>query len=161
VPLKDQPTFNSNAIEQHLHTIVNISDQFLVWNDDCFACSYIHPSDLFTLNRGVKFFARKDIWGDGQDWAKIRQKPTPYLMRAALYHTFGLLEDRFGSIALQRQRPYILQHAPYSYHRKAFSLMQTEWTRAFDITSQNRFRSSNDVLTPVSLKIKISSSNYN
>ena len=41
------PTFNSNAIELCVHNIPNLSEQFVLFNDDMFLIKPVKPSDFF------------------------------------------------------------------------------------------------------------------
>lgn len=44
----DLPTFNSHAIECHLHCIPGLSEHFIYANDDCFMGNFVDPTDFFT-----------------------------------------------------------------------------------------------------------------
>ena len=46
----NQPVFNSNAIEPNIHKINDLSEQFVLFNDDCFLTSPIKPDRFFKNN---------------------------------------------------------------------------------------------------------------
>jgi UDP-N-acetylglucosamine-lysosomal-enzyme len=49
------PTFNSLAIESHLHLIPGLSERFLYFNDDIILGMDIWPSDFYTHSSGYRF----------------------------------------------------------------------------------------------------------
>lgn len=55
------PTFSSPAIESHLHSIPNLSEYFIYFNDDVFLGNYIYPDDFYTKSRGYKIYQSWDL----------------------------------------------------------------------------------------------------
>ena len=49
------PTFNSQAIEVHLHRIPGLSERFLYFNDDMFVGRAMEPTDFFTRSGAPKY----------------------------------------------------------------------------------------------------------
>ncbi len=47
IPNEYLPTFNSNAIELNFHRIPNLSENFILFNDDTFLISPVNESDFF------------------------------------------------------------------------------------------------------------------
>ena len=47
IPNKYLPTFNSNVIEMNLHRIKDLSEQFILFNDDLFILNKLEPSYFF------------------------------------------------------------------------------------------------------------------
>ncbi|WP_197026396.1 stealth family protein [Oribacterium sp. P6A1] len=47
IPKDILPTFNSNVIEMHLHNIKELSEHFVLFNDDIFIIKPTHPKDFF------------------------------------------------------------------------------------------------------------------
>ena len=56
LPPEDVPTFNSNLIEAYFHLIPNLTERFIVLNDDYLMAKRIHPEAFFTKDGGVKMF---------------------------------------------------------------------------------------------------------
>lgn len=52
----DLPTFNSHAIETHLHQIPDLAEHFIYANDDMFMGNYVSPSDFFSPQGHFKVF---------------------------------------------------------------------------------------------------------
>lgn len=50
IPHKYLPTFNSNVIEMNLHRIENLSENFVLFNDDLFILNALKPTDFFDNN---------------------------------------------------------------------------------------------------------------
>ena len=50
------PTFNSHAIECHIHQIPGLSNHFIYANDDTFMGNYVYPLDFFTADGKFKVF---------------------------------------------------------------------------------------------------------
>lgn len=50
IPHKYLPTFNSNVIEMNLHRIENLSENFVLFNDDLFILKKLNPIDFFENN---------------------------------------------------------------------------------------------------------------
>jgi hypothetical protein len=53
MPTKHLPTFNSQAIESHLHRIPGLADRFIYANDDFYVGTQLDPSYFFTANTGA------------------------------------------------------------------------------------------------------------
>lgn len=47
IPAEYLPTFNSNVIELNLHRIPELSEQFVLFNDDTFLTDYVKTTDFF------------------------------------------------------------------------------------------------------------------
>lgn len=50
IPKEYLPTFNSNVIELNLHRLQELSENFVLFNDDMFLIKPVHPSDFYKDN---------------------------------------------------------------------------------------------------------------
>ena len=50
IPHENLPTFNSNVIEIYLHKIPELSEHFVLFNDDMFLTNYVGKDDFFKNN---------------------------------------------------------------------------------------------------------------
>lgn len=50
IPKEYLPTFNSNVIEMNLHRIEDLSENFVLFNDDLFILNKLKSTDFFTYN---------------------------------------------------------------------------------------------------------------
>ncbi|MDE6872038.1 MAG: hypothetical protein K2O58_09045 [Bacteroidales bacterium] len=58
IPQEYLPTFNSNAIEMHLHRIPGLDEEFLYFNDDMFPVAPCRETDFFRDGKSVIYFSR-------------------------------------------------------------------------------------------------------
>ena len=56
IPKKYLPTFNSNAIELNLDKIGELSEKFVLFNDDMFLCKKVNKNDFFKNNLPCECF---------------------------------------------------------------------------------------------------------
>ena len=61
------PTFNSNAIEINFHRIKDLSEKFIILNDDFFFINPTQPSDFFREGRPVDIFVEYPIGCGGNN----------------------------------------------------------------------------------------------
>jgi hypothetical protein len=93
------PTFNSQAIEVHLHRIPGLVEQFLYLNDDMFFGSPCHPTDFFTSSGLPKY----DICGGFLPTGKIRRSMSKHAM--AWVNNNKLLDRIFPTRKTRRRYP--------------------------------------------------------
>ena len=56
IPEEYLPTFNTNTIENNFHRIKDLSEQFIVFNDDCFFLQQVEPQDFFLKGQPQAMF---------------------------------------------------------------------------------------------------------
>jgi len=93
------PTFNSQAIEVHLHRIPGLSEHFIYLNDDMFFGSPCHPSDFFTSSGLPKY----DLCGGFLPTGKIRRSMSKHAM--AWVNNGKLLDALFPKRPRRRRYP--------------------------------------------------------
>lgn len=158
IPEKYLPTFNSNVIELNLHRIPELSDSFVLFNDDLFLNAPTQPDDFFheglprefgiysfcipwlefssiefnnvkTIN---KYFPnRRDMW---KNWTK--------------YFTFkyGLTQFRtFLTFPWPHITGYYNAHLTSSILKKNIFTLWEKEPELFDKVSQHRFRETTDI----------------
>jgi len=131
----DLPTFNSHAIELHLHRIPGLSEHYLYFNDDVFLGNRVEPDDFLDSLTGQQI--RFEGW------------PLPVneesVLGCALDFTQALLNARFPTRTGRRD----IAHTPQIYRRSILRQLEGIWPAAFKATSSNRFRSPDDVVLRV------------
>ena len=122
------PTFNSAAIEAHLHRIPGISRYFLYLNDDFFFGRRISPRHYLT--------------GDGRPrlWVDRWQLPFRYSSRDDLALQWFAYSRKLLTDALGRRRFASPAHGPILVDRDAFAEVVSQWSEEFARTSAFRFR---------------------
>jgi hypothetical protein len=64
IPEKYLPTFNSRVIENHMHLISGLGDQFVYFNDDIFIIRKTLPTDFFKQGKPCDSFVLNALTGD-------------------------------------------------------------------------------------------------
>ena len=97
MPKNALPTFNSNSIEMCITNIPNLSEKFILMNDDTFFNKKIKPSFFFTKSGKsiVLYNNHKNIKKDISDWLKSADTYTRTIILSALK-----IKDIFGKTKL-------------------------------------------------------------
>jgi hypothetical protein len=124
----DLPTFNSAAIEMHLHRIPGLTRQFLYLNDDTFLGHSSRPGDFFSTTGKPRIFI--------EPW-KLPGAPevSADLALRVLAYNHRLLKTVLG----ERDYAY-LPHVPLVYDRYKIKKVLKLWRKEFRDTSSQRFR---------------------
>ncbi len=148
--LEDLPTFNSHAIECHLHRIPGLSEHFLYANDDTFFGCQSIPEDFFTLDGKI-------VVGAGMSrLPQHLQFPASFVSGGvvpAISKAVQLLAEAFPDC--EHLYP-VHQIKPYTI--ELFQYAEARWPWVFRECSRNRFRGEGDVslnfglLHPLALK---------
>jgi hypothetical protein len=130
------PTFNSCAIESHLHRIHGLSEFFLYFNDDMFLGRPISRDDFLPDNDVQK------VRVEGSTLPESLENGD----RTARGHAFNrqLLRQHFGDYNFLS-----IAHVPYLYSRSGINKIQKLWEEEFTSSSAMRFR------TPKSIAVRI------
>ena len=139
----DRPTFNSNALEQQLWRIPNLTDVFVHMNDDYFFGKDVMPWHLFTVDGGCRFFFEKNVIHGGRVQSQKYFQEKIRIWLSSVYHTKATLDEAYGY-----HTRYYLKHAPFVYRRESLRRMQARWPDLFKSTAAQRFRHWFDLLTP-------------
>jgi hypothetical protein len=130
------PTFNSAAIETHLHRIPGLSRRYLYLNDDMFFGNKMKPADFISPSGMLKI--RID------PWPLPRSRTEGDLVSRWLAYNRHLLQEAFG----ERKLPSVT-HAPILYDREVLAEMEARWPDEFERTSAEKFRTEEMVLVHV------------
>lgn len=131
------PTFNSHAIEAHLHHISGLSENFLYLNDDMFFGQPVTPDQFFMSNGSAKHF--------------LSQSRVPFFEKTiidtpvdqAVKNSRIIIERKFSV-----EQSQVFEHAPYALTKTVLSEIERENSQEVIATSRNKFRSSNDLNIP-------------
>ncbi|KAJ3378590.1 hypothetical protein HDU92_007298 [Lobulomyces angularis] len=133
---EDNPTFNSNAIEQNFYRIPNISELFIQINDDTFFGSNLVYEDFFTKDRGNNIF---------MDNIKTDLEKHYNALWTSRQTTYRALINQFNcSLPM-----FSTRHAPIVYHREAFLIMHRLFKKELKETASRKFRNRYDLITPI------------
>jgi hypothetical protein len=128
IPKRYLPTFNANVIEWHLHNIPDLSEYFLLANDDFFFGRSVAP-DFFFNEQGTPIAFAKHWRPQSQDlYGRFIQNTADYAVQR-LDHPLLFL---FAHITTPYRKSFI---------QEVFALFQD----VLETTLYNRFRSENDL----------------
>lgn len=127
------PTFNSQAIEAHLHRIPNLSEKFLYFNDDCLLGSLAQPSDFFTADGKICIYlSENQISSDLQ------------VSNPTLYHSACKNTDELLSKTYKKETRYEVAHTPYALTKSLVQETSDLFPEIFDLVSSHKFRMPSD-----------------
>ncbi|MEM7221623.1 MAG: Stealth CR1 domain-containing protein [Pseudomonadota bacterium] len=125
------PTFNSFAIQLHMHRIPGLSRRFLYFNDDFLLGRPTTRDDFLTPRGGQVFHLNEHPANSDPD--------TPDLYQRAEARSQAVLET-LGAAHVSRRR---CAHAPVIYDGDVFQQLKALAPEAFESTSASRLRSGN------------------
>jgi len=142
----DLPTFNSNAIEAHLHRIPDLSRRFLYFNDDVFLGRPVSMEDFVTPSGG------QYLYMDHALQTKIPEDDPNVVDVRAQSYTRSLIEEMCGR-SISRLMP---AHVPHLFDREILFRLEELLSEEFRETSSHRFRSPNDISLPTLYSLYVS-----
>lgn len=127
------PTFNSNAIEMHLHRIPGLSRKFLYLNDDLFIGRTCTPGDFTFAKADISYFESiklpQDL--DPQNTGDLACASTLQVLAAS---------------TLGAQITFMPAHVPQLYDREWLAELEARFPVSFARTAAKRFRSPDDLI---------------
>lgn len=128
------PTFNSHAIEAHLHRIPGLSEHYLYLNDDVFFGRECPPEVFFEANGIQRMFFSSALVPDGDP------QPGEIASESAGKNARRLIEELTGR-RLRRK----LFHAPFALRRSVSEEIVERYREVVEATTQSVFRRMSDV----------------
>ncbi len=128
------PTFNSHAIEAHLHRIEGLSEHFLYLNDDVFLGRECSPEHFFEANGLQRVFLSSALVPDGDP------RPGEIASASAGKNARRLIEDLSGR-RLRRK----LFHAPFALRRSVSYEIAERYPDEVRETTRSVFRRTSDI----------------
>lgn len=127
------PTYNSQAIEAHLHRIPDLAERYIYLNDDFVFTAPIAIEDFYDDNGKIKvFYAQHPI-----DKEESLEGKNSY--HTSVRNTDRFLDKNFGVCT----RTHI-RHAPYVMKKSVVNMFERDFPYVLSITSSHPFRSSED-----------------
>ena len=157
------PTFNSNAIEINFYRIKELSEQFIILNDDFFFINPTMPSDFFKGGRPVDIFVEYPIGCSGNNpvfshiLANVFNTIGKYYSRDIYKKTLRskILSPRYGFYFVYNMLMYVLPfpnffgvltpHFPQPFLKSKFEEVWKAEEEALLETSRHRFREMGDL----------------
>lgn len=127
------PTFNSHAIESHLHRITGLGAYYLYFNDDVFLGKSVSLSDF--IDPCGRMIVRTEPWG-------VWSLSPPFQPHDQAYRRSNQLLDRAYGYNRWRRNP---AHVPHFICKSLMCEVARKWEPHFSRTSANRVRSPHDI----------------
>jgi hypothetical protein len=141
------PTFNSAAIESHLHKIENLSEHFLYYNDDTLLTAPIGLVDFYSImNQAYKLYGLMKVSSDAKSTCEGSSEYS-----CSLKHVQALFEKKFKTHLASpanmtsTRRYFVPPHMPFLLKRNLIDELKFEFASEFEKTSASCFRSPNDM----------------
>lgn len=128
------PTFNSHAIEAHLHRIEGLTEHFLYFNDDVFLGRDCAPELFFEANGIQRIFRSRALVPDGDP------RPGEIASESAGKNARLLLEG-----LVERRLRTKLSHAPFALRRSVSEEIWDRYRAEVRETTRSVFRRMSDV----------------
>lgn len=145
------PTFNSNAIEHHLHVIPDLSERFIYFNDDLFLGSEVCLEDFETEAKQPKTYIMPyaivppvgNTWIQNLEGTQQPMGFRPSEWYEMMQHVNHLFDERYG-----RQPRAVVAHVPHVIDKEMVRAFQEDWVLEVQRTISNRFRTNQDLGFP-------------
>lgn len=128
------PTFNSHAIEAHLHRIEGLTEHFVYFNDDVFLGRDSDPEMFFEANGVQRLFQSRALIPSGAP------KPGEIASESAGKNARVIIEDLIG-----RRIRTKLFHAPFALRRSVSEEISARYATEVQETARSVFRRVGDV----------------
>lgn len=160
IEAKYLPTFNSNVIELSINNISDLTEHFVVFNDDIFLNDYVKPDDFFDMQTGLpKDIAAQNAIMPIEDFDHIttnnmitvnRRFNKKNVLLKAPFKYFNVKYGYWNVLSLcllpwPRFTRFVDPHIPFSFTRISFQNFISENNDYVEQTMRNRFRSTNDI----------------
>jgi hypothetical protein len=137
------PTFNSQSIECHLHRILNLSEQFIYFNDDMFLGAPCVPDDFFSTDGKPRY-----IFNGAVPNGPKRKGMSQHAM--AWVNNRMLLDLLFPKKKTASRFPPVMEYPSHQAVPMIKSSFEQAWKhstvqRGLWQTSESRFRKSNNI----------------
>lgn len=173
IPLEYLPTFSSNVIELNVHRIPNLSNNFVLFNDDMIINNPVTKDDFFIQNKPKDFGIYSIIPADNsfshmllnnvivinKHFNKKNDLKAHWKKYIQLKYGKQLVRS-FLSIWWSKIPGYYNPHLPVSYNKSSFETVWKLESGWLDRTSSNRFRESDDLTDWVVRYWQIESGNF-
>lgn len=156
---EDLPTFNSNVIELGVHRIQDLSEHFILFNDDMFVTRPVNPEDFFTISGQPKDMGIIQPVSPSKEFQKIPFNDMVIINRhfekRDLYtkDILKFLSPKYGLRALVSLSSLVWSsiigfydpHLPISFLKSTFLEVWKAEGETLKEALTHRFRQSNDI----------------
>lgn len=162
IPKQYLPTFNSNVIELNLHRIEQLSEKFILFNDDFFILKEVTPKDFFIDGKPtdvyIEYTQLASFYNDTHFFMKAnilaiinKHFNKKEVVRKNLNKMINLKYGKFNFKTLHSLRfkkkfcGFWNFHTPQPYLKETFRTIWKEEYENLDFACHNKFRKSTDL----------------
>ncbi|MCT3047471.1 stealth family protein [Leuconostoc mesenteroides] len=159
IPQKNLPTFNSSAIEVNLKNIEELSEHFVLFNDDMFLNAPVNPEDFFWFDGNPRDTAGLNAIMPIEDFDHIvannmiiinKNFKKSEVITKNVFKFFNIKNGPLNIytlflLFLPRFTRFYDLHIPYSILKSEFKSVMNDNNQLYEETSKNKFRSIRDI----------------
>lgn len=161
IPQKYLPTFNSNVIELWLHHIPDLSEQFVLFNDDMFLTAPVKPEDFFKDGLPCESALMDIATAPGPDDCLPHMLINNFALINRHFNKKEVLKKNAGKFFTLKYGKEVMRnicllpfqyfscfrdaHLPSSYRKSTFEKVWKEEEKLLENCGENRFRSKSDL----------------
>ncbi|MBR3697643.1 MAG: Stealth CR1 domain-containing protein [Clostridia bacterium] len=162
IPKEYLPTFNSNVIELNIHRIKNLSEKFVLFNDDFFLLKETKPEDFFVNDVPTDTYVECLLCPPSINDAHFMMKSNIIYLINKYFNKkecirknyFKYINPKYGK--LNKSTLYCMKykekflgfksfHEPYAYLKQTFETIWEKEGQLLDEACHNKFRTSSDL----------------
>lgn len=157
IPKKYLPTFNSNVIELNLNRIDNLSDKFVLFNDDVYLFDYVKKDDFFCDNKVKDIYLENPIIAtyDPYNYTQYnnlslinKMYDKKIYIKNRKYYNLNYGVRSIASIIESKHEKFVgfyNQHITQPYLKKYFNKVWESNYKLCDDTCMSKFRNCNNI----------------
>lgn len=162
IPSEYLPTFNSNVIELNLHRIKELSEKFILLNDDFFLLKETKPTDFFIDEKPTDVYIEYTQLATSYNDVHFMMKANILALINKHFNKKDCIEKNYNKFINEKygeandKTLYSMKfenkfvgfwnfHAPYSYLKETFRIVWAEEEEALKNACKNKFRASSDL----------------
>lgn len=144
------PTYNSNAVESHIHEIPGLAEKYVYLNDDMLLTRPWSREDAFPGGRPAYQYDPKLSLSD-KELCKMNQFTCGHVKARDVLSNAGLLREDFDTLK-------VIAHSGHPFIKSEVIALQKVFPEIYEKTSSMHFRESYVRLTPLYYQSSISTS---
>ena len=163
IPEEYLPTFNSNVIELNLHRLENLSEKFVLFNDDFFILKETKSTDFFINGKPADTYVESLLCPPSFNDAHFMMKTNIMYVINKYFNKkecirknfFKYINPKYG-FAFNKSTWYCMKygykftgfrsfHEPYAYLKETFRTVWEKEGKLLDEACHNKFRTSTDL----------------
>ena len=174
IPKEYLPTFNSNVIELNLHRIENLSENFVLFNDDLVILNFLKENDFFEKGLPKDVYVETTKKNPSKRHIIMRKNYIElvnkhYIKKEMFWkNIFKIFNFKYRSLNFETLRllkkneyvDFLNLHLTQSFLKSTFKQVWKLESTRLDLACKNRFRSDTDIGTAICRYIQLVSGKF-